>query len=191
MKKIALLPIKNEAWILPTTLSYLSSFCDQIIVGDQMSTDGSREIYKNFPKVKVIDNKERFHSNKIRWNLLDEARKIDGENILIFLDADEFIQPSFFRQNFNNIEKGTVLEFRWINLWKNEKEYRSDRYWDKLTKSTVFIDDKVSDYNRVEVMNDHTARIPGDNRKKKLIEEYPIIHIEFLYWEKSQIKQAW
>jgi hypothetical protein len=193
-KTIALLPIKNEAWILPTTLSYLSKFCDQIIIADQMSTDGSIKIYKNFPKVKVIENQEKFHSNKVRWRLLDEARKIDGDNIFIFLDADEFISPLFFEKELKEIieneDKGLILQFKWINLWKDKKEYRSDRYWNKLKKPAIFIDDRKSDYIRNEVINDHTSRVPYCSRKIQ-IKKYPIIHTEYLYWKKSQIKQSW
>jgi hypothetical protein len=191
-KIIALMPVKNEAWILNHTLDYLSSFCDYIIIGDQMSTDGSRDIYKNFQKVKVIDNTEKFHSNKIRWTLLDEAHKIPGKNILVFLDADEYLDPEFFKTEIHKYSEGNILEFPWINLWKKDDEYRCDGYWKELTKQIVFIDDRKADYKRNYVLNDHTGRTPSSSENKIIkIEEPKIIHTEFLYWKKAQIKQAW
>src|SRR5437773_8466501 len=51
MKTIALVPVRNDAWILEHSLACWSAFCDAIIVSDQDSTDGSRDIYKRFPKV--------------------------------------------------------------------------------------------------------------------------------------------
>jgi hypothetical protein len=49
VKIIALLPVKNEAWVLEHTLASLSGFCDVILVNDQQSTDGSRSIAARFP----------------------------------------------------------------------------------------------------------------------------------------------
>ena len=58
MRVIALLPVKNEAWVLEHTLACLSSFCDVVLVNDQRSEDGSRKIGKRFPKVVWIDSPE-------------------------------------------------------------------------------------------------------------------------------------
>src|SRR5260221_7948741 len=44
VKIIALLPIRNEAWVLEHALACLSGFCDVIIASDQQSTDDSRAI---------------------------------------------------------------------------------------------------------------------------------------------------
>ena len=59
MKVIALLPVRNEAWVLPHTLSCLSGFCDVIIVSDQDSTDESRAICRRFAKVALLDPQTR------------------------------------------------------------------------------------------------------------------------------------
>ena len=94
MKVITLIPIKNEDWILEYTLKSVCQFSDHVIVADQQSTDKSLDICKKFPKVKVINNENLGHSNKVRWSLLDEAREIDGNNLIFCIDADEIISPS-------------------------------------------------------------------------------------------------
>jgi GTP:adenosylcobinamide-phosphate guanylyltransferase len=76
MKIIIASPVKNEEWILPSTLKNFSSFADHIILADQKSTDKTREICARFEKVTVIDNPFKGYTNEIRWMLLDEARKI-------------------------------------------------------------------------------------------------------------------
>ena len=48
MKIIALLPVRNEAWMLPHSLACLSAFCDVVLVSDQDSEDESREICRAF-----------------------------------------------------------------------------------------------------------------------------------------------
>ena len=43
----------NEEKILPFTLDHYSQFCEKIYVYDNMSTDGSDQIYEKYDKVVV------------------------------------------------------------------------------------------------------------------------------------------
>ena len=60
---IVLTPVRNEAWVLRAFLTATSLWADKIIIADQMSTDGSREICKEFPKVILLDNYGKRLSN--------------------------------------------------------------------------------------------------------------------------------
>ncbi|MFZ0503142.1 MAG: glycosyltransferase family 2 protein, partial [Chthoniobacterales bacterium] len=53
---ICLTPIKDEAWILERFLKCASTWADHIIIADQQSKDGSKEIARRFPKVTLIEN---------------------------------------------------------------------------------------------------------------------------------------
>ena len=61
-KIICLTPVRNESWILEKFLKCASLWADIIIIADQESDDGSREIAKNFEKVKLVDNKSGYFS---------------------------------------------------------------------------------------------------------------------------------
>lgn len=191
MKTITLLPVKNEAWILPYTLKNFSDFSDYIIVADQNSTDNTREICNKFPKVKLVENPFTGHSNQIRWLLLDEARKIEGNNLIICLDADEMITPDFVTRIKNIEEKKIAIGFssQWIQLWGNFNSYRTDGVWKNNKKQFAFIDDRKVDYIRSEVINDHTNRIP--EIKSVINIESPIIHLQYLAQKRCEVKQAW
>ena len=93
MKIIGLVPVRNEAWVLPHSLASLSGFCDVVIVSDQSSDDRSREICRTFPKVVLLESAERRISTQVRWQLLDAARDYDGCNLLWCTDADELVAP--------------------------------------------------------------------------------------------------
>lgn len=191
MKIITLLPVKNEAWILPYALKNFSGFSDHIIIADQHSTDGSREIYKNFPKVSVIDNNSTGASNKIRWSLLKEARKIPGNNLIICLDADELLSPKAVEEmkKFGN-EKAISFQADWIQLIDDGTKYRIDGVWKGSTKEFAFIDDRLNvEYEEKELLIDHTARIPSI--KDKFETEYPILHLHYMAKSRSEIKQVW
>ena len=93
MKIIALLPVRNEAWVLPHSLACLSAFCDVVLVSDQNSEDESREICRRFPKVVLLESAESRVCEEVRWQLLDAARDFDGYNLLWCTDADELLSP--------------------------------------------------------------------------------------------------
>lgn len=196
MKTIILVPVKNEAWILRSSLSNFSSFADYIIVADQRSTDGSREICAEFPKVSVIDNPNEGHSNKVRWMLLDEARKIPGNNLIVCIDADEMLSPEAAQKMLSFSEKnsgsGRTIAFQlpWIQLWKSAENHRVDSVWKDNSKTIAFLDDRKIGYEQTITINDHTARVPQTDIVET-ISEFPLLHLQFMAWEQTQIKQAW
>ena len=191
MKIITLLPVKNEAWILPYSLENYSQFSDYIIIADQYSTDGSREIYKRFPKVSFFDNNGTGAGNKIRWALLDEARKIPGNNLIICLDADELLSPKAVEmmKGFGN-DKPVSFRADWRQLIADGFKHRIDGVWKESVKDFAFIDDQSCiHYERKELLIDHTARIPSINNPIKI--DYPILHLHYMAKLRSEIKQVW
>ena len=89
-KLVVLTPVKNEAWILPLFCASTSLWADHIIVADQQSTDGSREIVSKFPKVTLITNDSPDLDENYRDALLvNKARELVGTNGILFrIDAD-------------------------------------------------------------------------------------------------------
>lgn len=193
-KVICLMPVKNEVDILSITLPILSQYCDIIIIADQMSDDGSREIYPEFPKVKVIDNPREGHSNQVRWDLLKEARKYGSKgNLILCLDADEYIPSTLFKKFLNEYEFNVNDSFRfpWIQLWKSIDYFNNTGVWFRNYQRAAWIDDGETNYDTDIVINDHTSRVPSfflHNCKK--INSLPIIHLQWVSWRKTQFKQA-
>jgi glycosyltransferase involved in cell wall biosynthesis len=194
MKIVAVTPAKNEARLLPSFLSFLSSFCDHVIIADQQSTDGSQDIYRQFPKVVVIQNKRTSHSNEVRWDLLSKAREIEGDNLIVCLDVDERIPVHTIPQIIEHLRKsgsGTSVSLPWIQLWKKPSQYRVDWPWGNNYKECIFFDDRIVSYEKSIVINDHTSRIPTTAPEKKYRLPQPLIHLQYLYSEEVQLKQAW
>ena len=95
---ICMTPVKNEAWILDRFLQCASTWAEHIIVADQQSTDGTREIAESYDTVTLIENDTPAYDEAGRQQLLiDAAREIpvDGKRILIALDADEFLTANW------------------------------------------------------------------------------------------------
>lgn len=121
-------PIRNEAWILEAFLTATSLWADRIILIDQQSTDGSREIAQKFQKVTLLDNPyKEINMAATRRILFQEVKKIQGDIILFTLDADEFWSGDFLHSAaWNKIitsEPGEIFDFYWMNLQPGGKTY--------------------------------------------------------------------
>ncbi|MEI8061987.1 MAG: glycosyltransferase [bacterium] len=197
MKTIVLIPTKNEEWILEDTLKNTSPYVDLIIIADQNSTDRTIEICSKFNNVQVIKNNEEGHSNKVRWLLLEEARKHGLANLIICIDADEMISPKGIEEMKNLIlegkaSRGDVFKFKWIQLWKSNHEYRDDGVWKNNYKNIAFIDNPgLNEYHKEFILNDHTSRVPDTGIKNTISISYPLLHFHFVAWKRNQLKQAW
>ncbi len=149
---IVLTPVRNEAWVLRAFLSATSLWADKIIVADQMSSDGSREIYKEYLNHQLLQHRERhcelividndrteMHQAATRRTLLNKAREIlngDTNAILFALDADEFLNGDFLHtEDWEKIIKSKpndVFCWRWMNLKEGDPTKYSDfvhYYW--------------------------------------------------------------
>jgi glycosyltransferase involved in cell wall biosynthesis len=116
-----LTPVKNEAWILERFLKCASLWADRIIIADQGSTDGSREIAAQFPKVTLLDNNSYEYDESVRQQmLLAEARRTPGPKVLLALDADEFLTANFLTSaewnSILNAPPGTVIGIQWPEI---------------------------------------------------------------------------
>jgi len=197
MKIIAVMPVRNEEWIIERTLRALSCFCDAIIVADQNSTDKTPAILRSYSKVHVIENKESFHSNVVRWKLLEAARQFDGCNLILAFDADEIPASTILAQNnlemMANLPIGWSVELPWVQLWRNPDQYRNDRsVWSNSWKHFAFKDDRQMKYVKQIVINDHTARIPSDPLKHSCrMPDIPVLHFQFVVFERMLAKQRW
>jgi glycosyltransferase involved in cell wall biosynthesis len=123
---IVMTPVRNEAWVLRAFLEATSLWADHIIIADQMSTDGSREIAKSYPKVTLIDNdRAEMHQAAMRRLLFEAAKKIEGDKILFALDADEFLSGDFVNtddwQKIIRSKPDDSFLWRWMNLKRNDK----------------------------------------------------------------------
>ena len=121
-KIIVITPVRNEAWVLDAFLTCTSSWADYIIIADQHSTDGSREIAKKYSKVILHDNpNEIMNQAQVRRFLFQEADRIKGEKIIFALDADEFLSAGFEKTNgwkrIMNSSRNELFCFRWLNIY--------------------------------------------------------------------------
>lgn len=186
---ICMTPIKNEAWILHRFLKCTSLWADHIIIADQGSTDGSREIALSYPKVTLIDNPSQDLNEASRQNLLlNAAREIPGQRFLIALDADEVLTPNLDHpewQTVLNAAPGTIVEFEWLHILPDFKSYwlYTDWYY-----PLGFMDDG-SNTTRGKI---HSPRIPEPLHSPRIrLRQIKILHYQYTSLKRVRSKQRW
>jgi len=186
---ICLTPVRNESWILDKFLSSASIWADYIIVSDQNSNDNSADIARKYEKVRLIKNSYNdYNEFSIRHVLFEEARKIEGDNVLIALDADEFFTPDLFFSN--ELEKilvsnpGTVIKSKFVNILPDLQHY----WFGPMDLAWGFIDNK-SEYCAEKI---HTNRMiyPKD-ADILLLEKIKVMHFQYTDWDRMVSKHRW
>ena len=188
-KIICLTPVKNESWILEKFLMAASLWADHIIIADQLSDDGTREIARKFEKVVLINNPSvEFNEPERQKLLIEAARKIEGPRLLITLDADEFLTANFHDSDeweyIMHASPGTVIGFSWVNLKPDLTKYWSpDRHfpWGFMDDGSEHTGDVI-----------HSTRIPIPINSMKIdLEEIKVLHYQYTDWERMASKHRW
>jgi len=189
VKIICLTPVKNEKWILQKFLQSASLWADHIIIVDQMSDDGSREIAKKFLKVDLVDNYSLVFNELDRQKILiAEARKIPGKKIFIALDADEILSGNF-AENFDwkeikNLAEGTSIYFKFVNLLPSK-----GKYWEGPSEMPWGFVDDGSDHNGLII---HSNRLPLSAKGTSFkMDNTVVLHYQFADWKRMESKHRW
>ena len=191
---IVMTPVRNEAWVLRAFLENTSQWADYIIIADQMSTDGSREIAKEYEKVILIDNTNpEFNEAERQSMLIAKAREVAaGRDTLLWgLDADEILAANTFEtedwKHILNSQKGDVFWFKWAEICPDKKHY-----W--LSPTTyypwLFHDDGKEPHGNY-VRNMHSMRIPYPIEEKQMyyVNDFRVLHLAYLNRFRVQSKR--
>lgn len=188
---ICMTPVRNEAWVLNAFLKATSLWADYIIIADQNSTDGSREIALTYPKVILVENNNpNFNEAERQKILIDKARQIEGDKILFALDADEIFSANFAKtddwQKILNSQQGDVFWFKWALVCPDKVHY-----WDHQTFFPwVFHDDGKEQHGNY-VRNIHSMRIPYPIEEKQMyyVNDFEVLHFQYVFFERNLSKQ--
>jgi glycosyltransferase involved in cell wall biosynthesis len=200
MKKIALLPFKNESKFLPTYLASVKPVCDEIIAYDDGSIDDGRKILEAAGAIVVNDlylsvqEKSGWAELGIRNKLLQLGREAGGTHF-VCLDADETFTKPFINKAdaiFSKMQPGNKLLMQWLAMWKSVDHYRDDHsVWSNNFKDFAFCDDGKMKYPDVWM---HTPRTPGPTNDEVNLTLNPVrgavMHFQFSEFANFQMKQC-
>ena len=172
---------RNYAWCTRAFLEANTRWADYVVIVDQMSTDGTREMAAEYSNVVVLDNEDLTYSETKRCEMaLNYARSVQGDKILVYLAIDEVLPANFQKtkdwQKVLLSQHGDVFCLNWANILLDGKHYFGSGKDDMFQ---IFHDDGVTPFdNQGKDMHTHTLPYPN-NGTDYIIKDFPILHFGY------------
>ncbi len=197
---IVMTPTRNEAWVIRAFLESTTRWADYVIICDQFSTDGTREIVNEFASRKskvesqkskalsqkcaeviLIDNPNtEFNEAERQQILVAKAREVAaGHDTLLWgLDADEILAANAFEtddwQKIMHSKPGAVFWFQWAQLTHDKKHFFNPPAF----YPWLFHDDGVEPHgNYVREMHSMRIPYPLDEHDMSYVKDFRVLHL--------------
>ncbi len=188
-RTICVTPVRNEAWILDRFLRCALMWADEIVIADQASDDGSREIASRFEHVTVVENTApSFDEDSRQRLLLDTARRFPGPRLIVALDADEALSAACLDSEEWEAARlappGTAFAFDWVNVLPG-----ATSAWIPTGRRVFAFVDDGSEHRGERI---HSGRVPiPDPARIVELHEPSVLHFQYLNWKRMKSKQRW
>ena len=188
---------RNYGWVTRAFLEGNLRWADYIIITDQMSTDGTREMCAEYENVYLVDDHDmEFKENSGFMMAFMKGREVAaGKDTIYFaLDIDE-VMPANWRetsdgQKILNSQKGDMFSIAWANIQPGNEMYVDMRMnWDG--KYTVFHDNGME----WQKMKDefHAPHLPYSTWEidPYAVKDFPILHFGWYNPEWNKYKSIY
>lgn len=139
MRVIGMLRVKNEARWIERSIASIASICDEILVMDDHSEDGTPQLCAALPKVTVLESPflELNECRDKNW-LLEEAKR-RGAEWIVCIDGDEMLAPGG-AEKLREAMGGEVhsISMRIPYLWDSEDQIRVDGVYGEYRRHSAF-----------------------------------------------------
>lgn len=160
---IAIIPVRNENWILSKNIQTLLQFCDYIILSIDPNDSEFNETTFDQRVIPVYSPSNELSSSQPnrRQYALEKARCLAEQPILIAVDADEIFSCQvleILRSSLQSTAPGSGYCVNFRELWFSPHLFRNDlkSNWSNRLMPCIWRDDG-SNY---PIGNRHEARIP-------------------------------
>lgn len=202
MKLTAIMPVKNESWVLGFSLRVALMWCDQVVTLNHGSTDTTRQILEEIAKesgrVLILDSEAPGWPEMVqRQRLLDVARNYEATHIAL-IDADEVLcgdSLPYVRKHVEELAPGVCLNVNMYCMWRGINKYRTDAgsVWsNRRDLALAFGDAPRLEFAAAADGYQHHARAPRHSRPFRNLTASPlgVMHLQFADWRRLVAKHA-
>lgn len=148
MNLTALMPVRNESWILGLSARVALLWCDELVMLLHACTDNSAAIaeqVQNEHKGRVhilVEQDEKWDEMHHRHTLLCAARSFGATHIAL-IDADEILvnHLALTRMYVDNLDAGKYLQIPLYNTRGSHTRYHVNGTWGNRWVTVAFVDD--------------------------------------------------
>ncbi len=150
MKIVAIMPVRNESWILGLTARALLKWVDELVILDHCSTDGTKQIelnlvLENRGRVKIWIEDDPVWNEMVHRQGMLEAARARGATHIVTVDADEILTGNLLphiREMIAAIPARpcAVLQLPGYNLRGGIERYHSTGIWAQRWFTVAFKD---------------------------------------------------
>jgi hypothetical protein len=202
MKLVALMPARNEDWVIGLSLRAALKWCDEIIVLDHASIDRTGEII-NEAQAEFAGRVTALRSNDEEWlemghrQLLLETARRRGATHCALVDADEVLTGNLLesiRTLVAALGPSQLLQIPMRNMHRSIHEHRSDRsaFGHAITTVAFGVSDALS-WRDASGYPHHHREPYGSTSVHRI---YPgqmdggVMHLQFASWRRLLAKHA-
>jgi glycosyl transferase family 2 len=204
MKLMALMLARNEDWVIGASARAALKWCDDLIVLDHASTDGTIDtilkVADEHPGRVYIEREDdgsRWDEMAHRQRTLDLGRRLGGTHFAI-VDADEILTApllSSIRTWIVHLSPGNALELPLLACWRSLDQYRDDlSIWSHAWVALAFADGPGVGWRTDASGYQLHHRLPyGTSRGATHLARHSaggVMHLQFTNWRRLVAKHA-
>ena len=200
MNLTAIMPARNEAWVLGLSARAALTWCDSIVILDHASEDETIAIVCGLMdefrgRVSFLGEPSPvWNEMNHRQRLLDFARELGATHIAP-VDADEVLAGDMLadiRGHIEALRPGQFLSCKMRNLHRSIDCYRSDNSpFGSMAGTMLAFADSPGMAWAARNGYQHHQRSPHGSHQGPCIEGGGIMHLQFASWDRLTAKQSW
>ncbi len=203
MKLIALMPVRNEAWVLGLSARVALMWCDALVLllhecDELRSVQIVQQLeHAEGERVRVLAEQGPWDEMRHRQRMLEEARKMGATHIAL-VDADEILTgnlviPARGFDLYGFIPKcaGQILQLPGYNLRGSLDRYHSSGIWGKRWFSVAFADDPRLHWSGDKFHQREPTGAPLRNYRPIAQWQGGVMHLWGISERRLRAKHAW
>jgi glycosyltransferase involved in cell wall biosynthesis len=193
MNILGLMRIKNEARWIERCVRSMLPVCEQILILDDHSTDGTQEICRSIPGVTVIDSPHSELNEVADKNLLLRYARELAPAWILLLDGDEMLSPGTADLILDAARQDvTAWAFQVLYLWNREDQIRMDGGYSRFWRPSMFRLTEHQFHATNAAGGFHCGNAPiAQQRQARRLAGSALLHFGYLHREDRLRKYEW
>jgi len=178
MNVVGMIRVKNEARWIRESIESLLPLCSRVVLFDDHSTDGTREIVDSIPMVSLICSPfEGLNEARDKNCLLGFCQDADW---IISIDGDEVLTDATRLLDAMQTTREKCLSLPILYAWDAPDQIRIDGVYGNFRRESVFRPDGSLFHDSGSGPNFHCGNVPPKIRESRGFAEAPLLHYGYM-----------